>query len=159
MKKILIPLAILLLSSLLVLGCGPSPSSSPAATPPPPAKTSAVPAPPATASTAPAAATSAPISSPAATSPLAAKPGTPAPKYGGTLKILAVGSAVNLGVPWQPRAISDVLMRLPCVETLMRVDDLGLPAPSLFTSWQIAPDLKSITLKSDRESNFTMGRI
>jgi peptide/nickel transport system substrate-binding protein len=152
MKKILIPLAILLLSSLLVMGCGPSTSSTPAATAAPPAKTSAAPVPPATAATAPAVTTSAPGSSPSAasipaTSPVAARPGTPAPKYGGNLKILAVGSAVNLGVPWQPRAISDVLMRLPCVETLMRVDDLGLPAPSLFTSWQIAPDLKSITFK------------
>jgi peptide/nickel transport system substrate-binding protein len=141
-KKIFIPLVILLLGSLLMIGCNSPSPTSPATIAPAPAKTSAAPAP---SSAAPPAVTTSAPSTPAPAGPVAAKPGTP--KYGGTLKILAVGSAVNLGVPWQPRAISDVLMRLPCVETLMRVDDLGLPAPSLFASWQIAPDLKSITFK------------
>src|SRR5271157_5268938 len=144
MKRLWIPLTILLLCSLLVIGCGSSTSPAPATSsaPPPPAKT----------------ATAAPaVSTPANTTPLAAKQTTPTPKYGGALKLIAVGSAVNLGVPWQPRAISDVLMRLPCVETLMRVDDVGLPAPGLFSFWQVSPDMKSITFKIQQGVKFHDG--
>jgi ABC-type transport system substrate-binding protein len=44
-----------------------------------------------------------------------------------------------------------------CVEYLLRIDDKGMPAPWLFTSWQVAPDNKSITFNLRKGVKFHDG--
>ena len=70
---------------------------------------------------------------------------TEKPQYGGILKIIYRGSPVNMGYPGQAGAIADLTCNFPAVESLVRADEKGLPAPWLATSWKISPNLKSIT--------------
>ena len=70
---------------------------------------------------------------------------TEKPQYGGVLKIIYRGGPVNMGYPGQAGSIADLTCNFPAVESLVRVDERGLPVPWLATGWKISPDLKSIT--------------
>ncbi len=74
---------------------------------------------------------------------------TPAPepdKYGGILKeVLTVGPATPIG--YMPEAAPDAQADArPAIESLVQVRSGGSVEPLLATSWEIAPDGKSITL-------------
>jgi peptide/nickel transport system substrate-binding protein len=78
-------------------------------------------------------------------SPLkAAKQVSTSPQYGGVLKIITLGSAVNVGRPSEPTNPNDVTYANPAIETLVGLDDKGNPAPWLATGWKVAKDKKSI---------------
>lgn len=66
--------------------------------------------------------------------------------YGGTVKIISLYNAVNLGLPSEPTNISDLALASPAIETLLNLDRKGNPVPWLATDWKIAKDAKSITL-------------
>jgi peptide/nickel transport system substrate-binding protein len=71
---------------------------------------------------------------------------TPTPVVGGTLKIVSPTSIVNLGYPPGSFQAYDLFMAFPCVETLIRLDDKGLPKPWLATAWEISNDRTYIDL-------------
>ena len=65
-------------------------------------------------------------------------------KYGGILKIIMRKSPINFGNP--TRIIgSDMNYAIPFLERLLSVGEGGVYLPELATSWQTAPDGKSIT--------------
>jgi ABC-type transport system substrate-binding protein len=78
------------------------------------------------------------------------------PRYGGILKSVTT---------WTPRSIGwpsgGAPPRLPnyflCMETLLRVDDNGKPAPHLVTSWKYSSDYKNLTLKLRKGVKFHDG--
>jgi peptide/nickel transport system substrate-binding protein len=144
MKTLLIALSVFLLSSLLVIGCSSSTSTAPTtkSASPPTAITATTPA----ASTA-----SSTISAPVS------KQGISAPQAGGILKIITARSPVSLGAPWKPGSPGDPPVRDPVAETLLHIDNNGLPAPWLFTSWQLSPDTKSIVFKLKQGVKFHDG--
>jgi peptide/nickel transport system substrate-binding protein len=68
------------------------------------------------------------------------------PQYGGTLRIAANADAgVTLGYPPQLLLGYSVRYVRPCIETLIELNERGLPAPLLATDWKVSKDLKSIT--------------
>jgi peptide/nickel transport system substrate-binding protein len=70
---------------------------------------------------------------------------TEKPQYGGVLKIIYRGGPVNMGYPGLAGSIADLTCNFPAVESLVLVDERGLPVPWLATGWKISPDSKSIT--------------
>ena len=72
---------------------------------------------------------------------------TVTPRYGGTLKWISSQVGVNIGVPWipSPEHASEMIVRAPCVETLLRLDEKGNLIPWLATGWKFSQDLKSVT--------------
>ncbi len=68
------------------------------------------------------------------------------PQRGGVLRIINPWSVINLGVPTEPYSAGDGPTAAACVETLLRLDEAGLPVPWLATGWKLGRDLKSITL-------------
>ena len=144
MKTLLIALSVFLLSSLLVVGCSSSSSTIPVIT-------SASPPSSITATTAPI------ITAPAKTSASISNQGTNTPQAGGILKIITARSPVSLGAPWKLGSPGDPPVRGPAAETLLHIDNKGLPAPWLFSSWQVSPDLKSIIFKLKQGVKFQDG--
>jgi peptide/nickel transport system substrate-binding protein len=67
------------------------------------------------------------------------------PQYGGALKILIRGSVVNIGYPGEPGSLQDMALNVPCIESLVRIDEKGVPVPFLAAGWKWGDDLKSIT--------------
>jgi peptide/nickel transport system substrate-binding protein len=137
LKKLLIPLAIFLVSAFIITGCN-SGTTSPAAT------TSAV----ATSATA------APATTPAATGPAATVPGATTPaatkpaataaagsqQYGGTLRyITAAGPGAPIGAPWLANGTSTFGMQF-AEQFLVREESDASIQPCLAASWDIVSD-------------------
>ncbi len=127
-KLVLLNLAIILIASLLAIGCAKETTPSPAAT------TTTTPSPTAT-TTKPAATTATPT--PTAT--------TPAIKKGGTLKVIYGVSPNAIGFGPAMQRADDILAASPCVETLLQVDESGAILPWLATS-----------VKNDATTNTTL---
>jgi peptide/nickel transport system substrate-binding protein len=127
MKKLFVSLAIILVIIFLLSACGKSETTTPAATTP------AQPA-----ATTPAATTPA---KPAATTPAAETP-----VKGGTLRWLYTYSLQKApGWPSDTTNVQRVLLAWTVFEPLVRLGLDGVPQPYLATSWEWAPDHKSIT--------------
>ena len=78
--------------------------------------------------------------------PAASVPLKSTPQYGGVLRITHAVDADNLGDPVaRPMSSTGVRVAYTAVETLVRYDRKGLPAPWLATGWKVAKDLRSIT--------------
>ena len=68
------------------------------------------------------------------------------PKYGGKVRIAIPKDTASLGDILKIFRVDMMLFALPCVETLIRFDDKGFPAPLLAERWKESPESKSITL-------------
>jgi peptide/nickel transport system substrate-binding protein len=137
-KALLILIALAVLLSLGLIACGGPTATTPATTTP----ATTTPATTTPATTTPATTTPA-TTTPATTTPATTTP--PPDKYGGILKeVLTVGPATPIGYPPEsaPDAAADAV---PALEGLVRVRSGGIVEPLLATSWDIAPDGKSIT--------------
>ncbi|MBW2610487.1 MAG: hypothetical protein JRC68_09115 [Deltaproteobacteria bacterium] len=66
------------------------------------------------------------------------------PRYGGVLKLIYPKSPRSIGWPSGIAGI-EITSVVPCLEPLVRVDNKGLPAPLLATTWEYSPDLKYLT--------------
>jgi peptide/nickel transport system substrate-binding protein len=135
MKRLCILLFALLMISSLILGCGTSKTSTPAAT----TTTSTSTTPAVTTTTTPTStptitATPTPTTIPAET-----------PKTGGTLKMILWASPSGTG--GVPRELfgNDFLSSQHIIEPLLHVGSKGNLIPCLAESWKVADDLKSIT--------------
>jgi peptide/nickel transport system substrate-binding protein len=159
MRKMLIPVAILLVTIFVITGCSGGATTSPAATTPAVvASTSAT-----VAATKPAATTSAPPSSTAA-SPVASKPpattaaaGTP--RYGGTLRYIApTGPGAPIGAPWLANGTSTFVMQFAEEFLIKEQYDASLK-PGLATTWDVVndPANPSITLHLQKGVKFSDG--
>ncbi len=142
MKKLLVPLAVLVLIPILITACGGGTTTTPAASTPlltsQPATVPASTAP-ATATTKPAATTSNPASSPAVTSPAASKPAT-GPQYGGTLRYVgASGPGAPIGAPWLSNGGSTFGIQF-AIEFLIKGNADATLSPGLATSWDVVSD-------------------
>lgn len=93
------------------------------------------------------------ISSPTPKSTLT--PTSESPQYGGVLKIITTGAAVNLGYPTTP--VPYWPYGRPCVESLVGYDEKGAVIPWLATAWQISPDFNSITFTLRKGVRFQDG--
>jgi peptide/nickel transport system substrate-binding protein len=147
-KKLLIPLVIILVISFLLTACGTSTPSATAA----PASSPAV-SKPAASTTAPAA-TTAP-----ATSSATAKPTSSAatPTYGGVLRIIETrGPSTTLGW-YAENSASSGPYTYPVIETLLRVSFENTVTPLLAEGYKVADDLKSITLNIRKGVKFHDG--
>jgi peptide/nickel transport system substrate-binding protein len=137
MRKLFIPLAILLVCAFIFSSCSTSSSTTPAATTPAasiPATTSATIAP---ASTTPAVAK--PLNTPptTTTAPITT---SAANKYGGTLRVaMASGPAVPFGAPWE-NSQSPITTQQLSFNTLLREQQDGSLVPSLAASYVINDD-------------------
>ena len=121
MKKLLIPLTLLLVCAFIITGCGSSNTSSTAANPPP--KTAA-------------------SGTPAATGSTAAQP-----QYGGILKVvIGYGFGTNLGNP-VVTGMSPItsFFAPPCGESLTEFDSKGNVVPLLAESWDMDSAAKTMT--------------
>jgi len=129
MRKLLVPLLVLLICAFLITGCSPS-SSTPSSTA---------------------------VNSPSGTSPSAAStPSGETPKYGGTLKVIGSSSPFTLG--WFAQAgLSASGTTAPNVEPLLLCDYYNVVKPWLAENYTIAPDLKSITLNIRKGVKFHDG--
>ena len=130
MKKLLIPLVILLVAAFIITGCGTTSSTS--ATPPPSASSAA----PITTSLAPAVTSTQPAAS-APTSPTT----TPnAASYGGTLRFISA-SVPGTPIGWMPETTgaSTVSMQVS-LEFLLHEDRQGNLTPWLASSYTVNPD-------------------
>src|SRR3989304_2906823 len=86
-----------------------------------------------------------PASPRASPTPTATAPSGLTPKSGGTLRIIAGGTVTNLGYPPEmsgPARSTSVMN----IERLMEADTEGRPRAGLATAWEVASDLKTITL-------------
>jgi len=79
------------------------------------------------------------------------------PQYGGVLKISVGVGALSLGYHATVRCDIDRVMSAPAIETLVRFDEEGNVVPYLATGWEVADDLKSITLTLRRGVKFHDG--
>jgi peptide/nickel transport system substrate-binding protein len=133
-RTLYILLAVVILTTLGLVACGEPEEPTPAPAPSPTPEPTPEPAP-------------APSPEP---SPAPSPEPAPAPevdKYGGVLKeVLTVGPATPIGymVEAAPDAMADAR---PAIESLVQVRPGGAVDPLLATSWEVAPDGKSITLK------------
>jgi peptide/nickel transport system substrate-binding protein len=134
MKKLVIPLLILLIAAFIISGCS-STSTSTATTP---------------------AATSAAITS-ATPSKQPTTPAAATPQYGGTLKILAGASMDNIGYPaaatppWRP------FLPQPALDDLLRKDESGNPIPNLATGWKLDRNNMTLTIYLQKGVKFHDG--
>jgi len=132
MKRWSVPLVILLVLVFLVTGCGttttaPTTSKSPAATT-------------------------------AAKSPTATTPAKLTPKYGGTFKYIdTIGPANSIGWMADPAVRVMGMYTSPSFEALLAGDPNGKITGCLAESYEVAPDLKSITLKIRKGIKFQDG--
>ena len=157
MKKVLIPLAILLICAIVLTGCsnGAPVATTPAASTPQTSQPAAQTTPAKPTTSAPQA-TSPAATNPTATSPAVIIPPAGGQKSGGILKVIT-GAPTNMGIPWEGNAPPDLWYICPAVETLIRPDEEGNAVPWLATSWEVAPDYKSITFKLRKGVKFHDG--
>jgi peptide/nickel transport system substrate-binding protein len=139
MKKLMVPLLVLLVCAFLITGCS-SPSSIPSSTAP---ISSSVPA---------ASKTPTSVASPSVTSTSSA--GTP--QYGGVLRVIGSSSPSTLGWFAQNGLSADTTTP-PCIEALLRCDFYNVITPLLAENYSIAPDMKSITLNIRKGVKFHDG--
>jgi peptide/nickel transport system substrate-binding protein len=132
-KKWFIPLAILLIVAFMVSGCG---TKTPAVT------------------------TSAPATAVKPTATNNATPTTKQPKYGGSLIMIDTAAPAN-SIGW----MADPAVRMlnfwvnPMMEALLKCDLKGKFTPYLAESYEVAPDLKSITVKVRKGITFHDGSV
>jgi peptide/nickel transport system substrate-binding protein len=93
---------------------------------------------------------------PAPTPPTTPTTPEPGPQYGGVLKVITGESPVIIGYPIEMRA-AELYASQPALEGLFVADKMGRIKPCLATAWEIAPDLKSITLTLRRDVKFHDG--
>jgi peptide/nickel transport system substrate-binding protein len=146
LKKVFVPLvSLLLFISLLVVSCTSSPSNSVAPTTSKPA-TSAPPSAPSTSASPTPATTSAPAA-PATSAPATtAASSTGTPKKGGVFKFADPrGPSTTLGF-FAEAGAQGGMWTPPVLETFMECDVNGNFNPMLATKWEVASDLKSVTI-------------
>ncbi len=66
------------------------------------------------------------------------------PQYGGVLRVVDIAPGSPFGVPWETIGVS-ICSALPALEPIIKMDRAGNILPCLAESWEIAPDLMSIT--------------
>jgi peptide/nickel transport system substrate-binding protein len=93
------------------------------------------------------ASTSTPTSNSAPPSKQVSGQTTVTPKYGGNLKILYWVPVVNIGYPGDADRPDDTRWQQAALESLVRLGKDMQIEPWLATSWEVAPDSKSITFK------------
>lgn len=141
MKRLVIPLTILLILAFIITGCG---RTSP--TPTQPVATKAAATTQIAATTKPAATTAAPttIKPATTTAPVTTKPADD--KYGGDLKVLIPPVFLNIGYPPRPVPGFNPFQVAQTIESVLQVDNQGNPVPWLATSWEVVDD-KTLILK------------
>ncbi len=149
MKRLFVPLAIVLVCALLLIGCS-SQTSTPPTTQAPP--TTSAPAPTTSAVTTSAPPTSVPASSTPATSPAA---GTPV--YGGTLKIAMASDVFSLGFPETMQGAQDQTQARPALESLFRIDPTGKSVPWLVDTYKEDSTNLTISLTMKKGIKFSDG--
>ncbi len=151
MKKLVVPLVILLIAVFIITGCSsgtasPSATTTAPTTTAPPITTSTTTAP--TTSAAKPTATTPSSSAPASITPATSKPSaSPAVKTGG---IFRMAYDVTPGSPygWPPDILGETNTTSQlCLQGLVRGAPDGSSTPLLATSWDISPDKTSITFK------------
>ncbi len=136
MKKVLLITAVLLILSLSALSCSST-------------KTTTIPAPSGSAAANTTTAT-------AVTQTSTSAPAT-VPKKGGILRVLDMRLPTgSLGYPAKIMG-QDAFFVLAAVETLFRIDANGVTQPHLATSWSVAPDRSSMTIKLQQGVKFHDG--
>lgn len=143
--------AVLLLSLLVLSGCGTTTPTQPAQ-PQAPSAAPAQPSQPAQPA-APAPATQAP----AATGPQA--PAAAQPQRGGVLRISIDRDATVLGYPPEIRALQDYMISATILETLGRYDENGLIQPWLAEGWETDATAKTITIRLKTGIKFHDGTV
>ncbi|MBN2058775.1 MAG: ABC transporter substrate-binding protein [Deltaproteobacteria bacterium] len=84
--------------------------------------------------------------------------GEAAPKYGGTAKLAVARDPGQIGDPaTRPFNLTDFRLSAPILETLFRYDTKGMMIPWLATGYEIAKDLKSITITLRKGIKFQDG--
>lgn len=153
MKKGIYLLVVILLSISFTLAACSSASTTTTSTPPPTTPAATTPSVPA--STTPVASTPVQtITSPSPTSPSS----SPQPQYGGILKIIASsGEPLDLGDPSTMHDFAGIEDVIPVFQSLVFSDNSGQMHGVLAQSWQLAPDLKSITFKLRQGVKFQDG--
>ncbi len=154
MKRLLVPLVIITLLSLILVACGSPSTTAPTTSAPTTTSTST------STSTAPAQTTTT-TKPPTTTTPLpvtatttTAAADTPVP--GGTLRIIATGGPQNIG--YSPdQSFADHTPGPLWSDRLMWLATNGDLVPNLAESWQTAPDGLSITLKIRKGVKFHDG--
>src|ERR1035437_593519 len=129
MKKLLVPLLVLLISAFIVIGCSGSPTTST-----PAAKTPASPL----------------------VSPVAAVTLPPMPQSGGILKIITPTSISTMGAPAEGTGDFNRVAG-PVYDRLVNRDKDFHILPMLAQSWDVAPDGKAITLHLQKGVKFHDG--
>jgi peptide/nickel transport system substrate-binding protein len=113
---------------------------------------------------APATASSATVTSGASGTPASASTAaggaTPAPRMGGTLRVLAGGSRITLASGYDPIGVMNQGARAESLmfEGLTRIQDDFSIAPQLAESWTVSPDGKTYTFKIRQGVKFHNGR-
>jgi len=150
MKKLYIPLIVLLVCITLIIGCAePAPAPTPTPTPSPTPAPEPAPAPKPEPSPTPA-------PKPAPTPEPEPTPSEPS-KYGGTLRqILWASPSGTGGLPWELFG-NDFLSSFHIIEPLFHVDSKGNLIPCLAESYQVADDLMSITFSLRKGVKFHDG--
>ncbi len=72
--------------------------------------------------------------------------GTPAPRYGGILRLSDQADGVNMGYPPKLGRIYANRMAAPAIETLFRFDKTGKPVPFLATRYKEDPNAMTLTI-------------
>ncbi|UCD28137.1 MAG: ABC transporter substrate-binding protein [Planctomycetota bacterium] len=78
------------------------------------------------------------------------------PEYGGVLRIIEIPPGSPFGIPWETIGVS-ICSAMPALEQLVRMDRAGTAHPFLAESYEVAPDLKSITFKIRKGIKFHDG--
>jgi ABC-type transport system substrate-binding protein len=149
MKKGIYLLVVILLTVGFMLAACSNPTTSTTTSPPP---------------TGPAA-TSPTVTTPASTTPVTSappssstSPSSSQPQYGGTLRIISsAGDPLDLGDPSTMSDLASIGGVIPCLQSLVFADNSGQMHGVLAESWQLAPDLKSITFNLRKGVKFQDG--
>jgi peptide/nickel transport system substrate-binding protein len=137
-KKLLIPLAILLVLAFVITSCGSSETTAPTTTTP--------------ATTAPGTTSPATTTAPGTTTPVAE-----GPKHGGTLNVM-IDSVPPTAIGWPAEFIGDASTAPQlCLEPFLREGPKGELYPWLAESWELAEDRTHITFKLRKGVKFHDG--
>ncbi len=139
-KLIFLTLAILMVLSISLIGCGKE-TATPSATTPPPTKTTTS-APPATTTTT----VAPPLTTTTPANPLGDLARPAGGKSGGRLQLVTAGGILNLSDISGGAGPNDAGYAFPCVEPLLRLDGNSELQPWLAEKFEVAKDFSSITL-------------